>query len=115
MTDMVPAVNPANLKSLWRIVKLFRTVSPSGSIASRTLERACSDEADVEAIWFRATMLSMMPGMLAPWTHNDELDDAVFKVAAAFPMRKMTASVVEQRPPFDVQGLLKEMEQAAKD
>jgi hypothetical protein len=115
MNDMVPTVKPADLKSLWRIVNLCRAVSPSGSLGSRTLEEACSAGADIEAIYFRATMLSMMPGMLASWTRNGELDDAVFKIAAAFPMHKIKASVVQQGPPFDVQELLEAIEQAAKD
>lgn len=112
MPDTVTAVKPADLKSLWRIVNLFQAISPSGSLASKTLEEACSEGADVEAIYFRATMLSRMPGMLAPWMHNDELDDVVFKIAAAFPMRKITGGVEEQECPFDVQELLNEIKQA---
>jgi len=114
MTDMVPAVNPADLKSLWRIVNLFQVVCPSGSIAIKTLQQACREGADTEAIWFRAKMLSLMPGMLAPWTHNDELDDVVFKIAAAFPMYKIKPGVALERPPFDAPELLKEIEQAAR-
>jgi hypothetical protein len=68
--------------------------------------------ADIEAIWFRATVLSLMPGMLAPWTHSGELDDAVFNIAAIFPMCQMRTS---DGPPFDVQKLLEQVEQAAGD
>jgi hypothetical protein len=113
MTAMVSPVKPAELKGLWRIVNLFQTVRPSGSLASATLERACRAGADAEAIWFRATMLSMMPGMLAPWTHNDELDEAVFQIAATFPMRKVNIDVAQKGPPFDVKEFLKAIEAAA--
>jgi hypothetical protein len=34
---------------------------------------------------------------------------------AVFPMRKIKAGAVQQRPPFDVQELLKQIEQATKD
>jgi hypothetical protein len=112
MSDTVAAVKPADLKSLWRMVSIFQAISPSGSLATRTLEEACSEGADIEAIYFRATMLSKMPGMLAPWTHNDELDDVVFKVAAAFPMRKINADVIERGCPFDPQELLMEIKEA---
>ena len=53
--------------------------------------------------------------MLAPWTHNGELDEVVFRIAAAFPMYKMKPHVVLEGPPFDVQELLKEIEQAPRD
>jgi hypothetical protein len=63
---------------------------------------------------FRATMLSMIPGMLAPWTHNDELDDAVFQIAATIPMRKVKIDVAQEGPPFDVKEFLKAIEAATK-
>jgi hypothetical protein len=110
---MVASVDPVDLKSLWRIINVFQAIDPSGSgIGSKTLADACSDGADIEAIWFRAIVLSLMPGMLAPWTHRGELDDAVFNIVAVFPMREMGAG---EGPPFDVQELLKQIEQAAKD
>jgi hypothetical protein len=114
MNGMVSPLKPAELKGLWRLLNLFQTVRPSGSLASTTLERACGGSADAEAIWFRATMLSMMPGMLAPWTHNDELDDAVFQIAATFPMRKVKIDVAQEGPPFDVKEFLKAIEAATK-
>jgi hypothetical protein len=113
MTAMVAAVDPTDLKSLWRLINLFQAVDPSGnSIAHKALKEACSGGADIEAIWFRATVLSLMPGMLAPWTHSGELDDAVFNIAAIFPMCQMRTS---DGPPFDVQKLLEQVEQAAGD
>jgi hypothetical protein len=117
MSGMVPAVNPADLKNVWRIVNLFQAVSPSGqsgSIGSKMFERACSDGADIEAIWFRATVLQLMPVMLSPWTHNGELEDEVFQVAASFPMKKIEVGIVQEGPPFDVQEFLKQVEQTAK-
>jgi hypothetical protein len=78
---MVATVDPVELKSLWRIISVFQAIDPSGSgIGSNTLAEACSDGADIEAIRFRAIVLSLMPGMLGPWTHRGELDDAVFNI-----------------------------------
>lgn len=46
---------------------------------------------------------------LTPWTHNGELDDAVFQVAATFPMKNMEVGVVHDGLPFDVEGFLKQI------
>ena len=40
---------------------------------------------------------------------------SAFRIAAAFPMYKMKPHVVLEGPPFDVQELLKEIEQAPRD
>jgi hypothetical protein len=45
MTAMVAAVDPTDLKSLWRLINLFQAVDPSGnSIAHKALKEACSGE-----------------------------------------------------------------------
>jgi CspA family cold shock protein len=56
-------------------------------------------------------MLELMtqPDMLAQWTHNGELDDVVFQVAATFPMKKMQVGVVHRGLPFDVQEFVKQV------
>lgn len=52
-------------------------------------------------------------GMLSPWLRNGELADAVFQVAATFPMKsmkRMSVGVPQQELPFDEQGFLAEIE-----
>jgi hypothetical protein len=49
-------------------------------------------------------------GMLSRWLHTGELDDAVFKVAATFPMKKMSVGVPQQGFPFDVQGFIEQID-----
>ncbi len=111
----VPAVNPGDLKKVWQLFIDFQARNPSqsGSIGSTVYESVCSPGADVEAVWFRASMLAMMtkmmPEMLAQWTHDGELDDVVFEVAATFPMKQMQVGVVRQGPPFDVEEFLKQI------
>jgi hypothetical protein len=56
-----------------------------------------------------AMMMQMMPDMLAQWTHDGDLDDAVFQVAATFPMEKMRTGVVREGPPFDVEEFVKQI------
>lgn len=48
--------------------------------------------------------------MLSAWLRDGELADAVFEVAAVFPMERMSVGVVGNSLPFDVQGFLAEIE-----
>jgi hypothetical protein len=55
-------------------------------------------------------MLQMIPeSPLAQWTHDGELDDAVFQVAATIPMEKMRAGVVREGMPFDMDEFLRQV------
>ena len=47
----------------------------------------CSAGANVPAVWFRHTRLSLLvqQGVLAEWQHGTDLDDAVYQVAATIP------------------------------
>jgi hypothetical protein len=110
--DALPTVNPADLQNVWAMLCLFQGQAggPSGNDDIRLHERVCSPGADVHAIWFRASMLQVLAGTLAPWTHNGEVDDAVFQVAAAFPMKKIPVGVAQQGLPFDVEEFVREIE-----
>ena len=50
-----------------------------------------------------------MLGMLAPWIHEGVVADAVFNVAATFPMDGMKIGVPRQGFPFDVQEFLSQV------
>ena len=82
-------------------------------ISNSLYESVCTPGAAVESVWFRASMLArlkqMQPELLAQWTHDGQLDDAVFDVAATFPMEKMRTGVVRQGPPFDVEEFVKQI------
>jgi hypothetical protein len=76
-------------------------------------QRACSPGADTDAVWYRASMLQLLAGpvgLLTPWLHEGELPDAVFQVAATFPMKKLSVGVPQQGLPFDVQAFLELIE-----
>ena len=78
---LVPAVDPEDLKRVWN-------VKPPWTQDSH--KNACRPGADVAAVVKRRFMLDTMLGfkLLAPWTHEDTLDDAVFRVAASFPLHE---------------------------
>lgn len=112
--DAVPAVDPVDLRSMWAMQRDVQARA-SGQVATdvRLFERACSPGADVQAVWYRLSMLCLLGGpmgMLSPWLRNGELADAVFQVAATFPMKRMSVGVRQQELPFDVQGFLAAIE-----
>jgi len=108
--NSVATVSPDDLRKVWVIVLAGGQHS---SIDIRSFQHICSPGADVMAVSFRASVLAMMtqmmPDMLAQWTHDGELDDAVFQVAATFPMKKMRTGVVREGPPFDVEEFMRQI------
>lgn len=108
--NSVATVSPDDLRKVWAI---FPAGGEHSSIDIRSFQHVCSPGADVMAVWFRASMLAMMtkmmPELLARWTHDGEFDDAVFQVAATFPMEKMKTGVVRQGPPLDVEEFVRQI------
>jgi hypothetical protein len=83
--EPIPAVDPEDLRRRWNIQPLWD---------SKALLEAQSQQADSAAVWRRDGMIRMLVEfnygqLLAPWHHGEELDDAVFRVAATFPMREL--------------------------
>jgi hypothetical protein len=115
----VAAVDAADLKAVRAFSREVQAATGGqGSMVELELyRRVCSPGADVDAVWYRASMLGlleMLPQMspespLTPWTHNGELDDAVFQVAATFPMKRMGVGVVHDALPFDLEEFVKQI------
>lgn len=111
----VPAVSPDDLKAVWQVSAEFEARNPGqcGAIGSTVYENVCSPGANVMSVWYRAGMLWMLKmfpeSPLDRWTHDGQLDDAVFQVAATFPMEKMKTGVVREGPPFDVEEFVKQV------
>ena len=82
----VPAVDPTDLRSLW----VMQNDVEKLAIAADHFERACSPGADVRAAFIRASILRKLKlmsesgGLISPWLHHGEPDDAAFKVIATF-------------------------------
>jgi hypothetical protein len=89
--EPIPPVDPEDLKRRWNTRKQRLTCE-----AARAAQ---SQEADRVAVGHRFRMISMLAEafnygqLLAPWKHGDELDDAVFRLAASFPMRPLRQHV----------------------
>jgi hypothetical protein len=105
----VPAVKPDDLRNVWKLFRDVQARNPGQGavIGNRIYESVCSPGADVESVWFRASMLAMLtqmqPELLVEWIHDGQPDDVVFEVASAFPIEKMRTGVVRQGPPLDVE------------
>jgi hypothetical protein len=91
----------------------------TGSLSSGLYEGACSPEANVLAVWYRASILGVLQLLpenpLTPWSHGGKLDDAVFQIAATFPMKKLPIGLVKNGLPLDVQELVKQIRARTSD
>lgn len=111
--DSVAAVSPEDLRSVWKLIQETKAQHPGGcvSIGNTVYQSVCSPGADVMAVWYRASMLSMFQIIpefpLNKWTHDGEFDDAVFQVAATFPMENILAGVTREGLPFDLEEFVK--------
>jgi hypothetical protein len=87
-----------------------------GSISIKLYKRACSPGANVMAVWYRLSILKLLcqQGHLSAWLHDDEPIEAVFRVAATFPMPSMEPGVVRQGPSLDVPEFVRQVEESAK-
>ena len=110
----VPPVEPADLRSVWTMQSEMQALCPGEGIAisADVYKRACGPEANVRAVFERAAKLWMLQGVgvLAPWLQDGVPDDAVFDVAATIPMSRMQVGVVYNKPPFDVDEFIKQVE-----
>ena len=83
--EPIPPVDPEDLRRRWNI-KTPRT--------REAVEEAESHEADSSAVSRRQVMIILLTAynsgqLLAPWHHGEELDDAVFRIAATFPLHEV--------------------------
>jgi len=112
----VAAVSPDDLRNVWIMMRDLEVRTPegqTGSLSSGLYEGACSPGANVLAVWYRASILGVLQrppdNPLTPWSHGGELDDAVFQIAATFPMEKLPTGLVKNGLPLDVQELVKQI------
>jgi hypothetical protein len=109
----IPPVDPEDLKRAWGYYwEAQKKAKGSVAIGFAVLEAVCSPGANISAIWNRHSMLSMLllnGHLLDPWRHGEELDDAVFRIAATFPMEGMKRGVTYSGWPFDVDAFLKHL------
>jgi len=96
----IPAVNVGDLRAVWELMQEtlaefsgnrepeLRGQQSATSIDIRLLARACRPEANVLAVWARCALLGILvrQGLLTSWQRGTQLGEAVFEVAAIFPI-----------------------------
>ena len=111
----VPPVEPADLRRVWEMQNGVQALRPGEQIAipADAYQRACGPDADVRAVYERVAQLWMLKevGVPEPWLRDGVPDDAVFHVAATIPMSRMQRGVVYNKPPFDVDEFIKQVEE----
>ena len=111
----VAPVDPSDLKSTWKMQQDVLAQHGSGQhigISRSVYARACSPGADVMAVWYRATILQLLAegaGLLPPEL-PEAVRDAVFRVAAKFPMKRLEVGVEHKGFPVDVQEFVRQVE-----
>jgi len=83
--EPIPPIDPEELRRRWNIKR---------PCSLQDLQEAWSHEADSSAVSSRYGMLRTMTDyshgqLLTPWQHGQQLDDAVFRIAAVFPLREL--------------------------
>jgi hypothetical protein len=110
----VSAVDSADLRAAWDLFGDVRARNADQKVAIGVamFERACSPGASVRSVYYRAAMLQLCErrGLLSPWLHDGQLEEAVFRVAATFPMKKMQVETVYESLPFDVREFARQIE-----
>jgi hypothetical protein len=110
----VPPVDPADVRSVWTMQHEFQARFPNEGlvISADIYKQACRPGAHVGAVCERTSQLGLlqMLGVLSSWLRDGVLDDAVFQVLATIPMSRMQVGVVYNKPPFDVEEFVKQVE-----
>ena len=94
-------------------IKRRRNLKPL--YTSEEMHTACGSGADIPAIIIRDGMIEMLTHLklLTPWQHGGKLDDAVFRVAAIFPMRVFSHRVYKLAGddilPFDPNAFVQQL------
>jgi len=109
--EAVPAVDSADVKTLWNCYQELGAQHPEGgvAIAIGVIEHICSPGVDTRAVAHRCAMLGVLAGMLESAWPGGQPSEAVFKVAARMELKWMAAGVVQNELPFDVARFLTEI------
>lgn len=105
--EPVPAVDPEDVKAVWSIGREVERTHPGQQIAIATgiFEQACKPGADVQAVAYRASWLSLIMShgreLLEDCIQGTEPTDAIFRAAALAPMQWMEVGVVREGLPID--------------
>ena len=103
--EPVPAVDPNDVKSVWKIQKdPTRSTGAASSIG--LLTQACKPGADLQAVIYRSSFLWIIT-QTAPDQLERFTEEAVSRAAANVPAEWTGVGIVREGPPFDVNEFLR--------
>jgi len=84
----VPTVEMADLRAVLKIMTDVKEPHNVG-FGAQFIQASCGPEADIPAVWFRASMLHIArkQGLLGSWVSEGEPDDRLLRFWASFPFR----------------------------
>ncbi len=109
----VPEVEPEDVRAVWEQGRDLPARYPGQQVATGgcVLESICKPNADIQAVAYRAGMLSLMTSFAAqqlePWTKDGQLDDAIFRATAKARMEWMRVGIVRKGFPMDMDEFLR--------
>jgi hypothetical protein len=91
--EAIQAVEPEQIKRMWEFERTHSRAGTDGWKWLQDLHAAMGPGAEFSDVSSRHRMVDTLTQydrgqLLAPWHHGDELDDAVFRIAATFPLRE---------------------------
>jgi hypothetical protein len=115
----VPAVDPADLRSVWTIQARYE--QPGVGINVNFYRRVLNPGANVGSVCYRSAMLKLLKVILdkaelpTPWMREGVPDNAVFKIFATIPMIGLQRGGMTSELPFNIEEAMKQIEGAVKE
>jgi hypothetical protein len=110
--EHVPEVDPEDVKNFWQTARdleashVGRSGQPVG-IDVGFMAAICKPGTNVEAVWYRSSMIWMLnqtaQEQLTPWVKDEQVSDAVFQTMATIPMEWVGVGRAREVLPFDVE------------
>lgn len=92
--EPIPPVNPEDIKRMWDYERTHTKVNSVGWQWLQGLKAALSPEAEFSDVTSRHGMVKTLASydkgqLLAPWHQGEKLHEAVFRIAATFPLQHL--------------------------
>ena len=86
--ELIPSVDPEDIKRTWEYDRTHSKMGANGWEWLLNRQEVCSPGADVSDVSSRCEIIETLLRLelIAPWKHGDHLNDAVFCIAATFPL-----------------------------
>ncbi|MGA8308922.1 MAG: hypothetical protein WB755_02755 [Terriglobales bacterium] len=114
--EPVPTVDPEDVKPAWKLTLDVAKTHPGRQvgIGAEVFEHTCKPGADIPAVFYRASMITMLqrvaPAAVDPLLQDKP--DAVFRAAAEIPMDWIGVGITSHGLPFDADEFIRRVREA---